>query len=92
MPGKAFVYPSPARNGRAWLALQMAQPGRAEIRIWNEAMSLVDRLDVDLPAGAQKAGLDVKAYATGVYFYQVRMRYSGGGSEQTSLLKFTVLR
>jgi hypothetical protein len=90
--GQAFVYPSPARGASSHVAYGMAKPGKVTIRVWNEGAGLVDEVRETKPAGSQISELLTGRYAPGVYYYQVKMDYDSGESENSGTLKFTVLR
>ena len=91
-PGKAFVYPSPARGGTAQVAYGLSGPGEVLIRVWNERADLVDEIrERKAAGGAQVTKLATRAYAPGVYLYRVMVSYDKGTSEAFAVSKFAVL-
>ena len=76
----------------AAVAYRMAYSGRVRITVWNAALELVAELDDWKGEGPQTSALTVATYATGVYFYRVRLDYDGGASEQLPIKRFVVAR
>lgn len=70
----------------------MREPGSAEILVWNERGTLVAEQTQDQGCGVQMTALNIQRFAAGVYFYQVRLKYSSGGQESPGTQKFMVLR
>ena len=90
-PGTCFTYPAPAKGDQVRFAYFMRQSGSAEILVRNERGDLLADLAQPAICGAQVAVLDIRSYAAGVYFYQVRLNYGSGG-EKLALKKFVVVK
>lgn len=90
--GGTFVYPSPARGGAVNVVYFMREPGRALIRIWNEAGDLAASVEEPRLAGPQKTRFATSGYAAGIYLYKVILTYDSGTKEETNTRKFVVAK
>jgi hypothetical protein len=88
--GKTFAFPSPARGERVNFAYSMAESGKADIRVYNEAGDLVARIQDDKLIGTQTSRLSVRDFAPGVYIYKVLLTYASGKVESLEVQKFAV--
>lgn len=90
--GATFAYPSPARGGALNVVYFMQEPGRALIRIWNEAGDLASSVEEPRLAGPQKTRFLTADYAAGIYLYKVVLTYDSGKTEETKTRKFVVAK
>jgi hypothetical protein len=89
--GKAYVYPCPVRpNQSARIVFAMRSPGEAEVRVYHEDGTLVERMVRRRPFGIQEEDLQTGRYAPGVYLYRVTLKYDTGFVEQLRSGWFTV--
>lgn len=88
--GQTFAYPSPVRKGFVNLVYKMVTEGKATIKVWNENGDLVATQEDSKLVGVQRSLIPVADFASGVYLYQVRMRYDSGATEDSDVQKFAV--
>jgi len=80
--GAPYVYSNPASGPTVRFVYDMAEAGKADIRVWNASGVLAASLeDVWAAAGVQQSTLNIQSFAPGHYFYQVDLKY-GSGREQ----------
>ena len=91
-PGTSFTYPAPATGDQVNFAYYMREAGSAQILVWNEGGDLAAECNQQQGCGPQKAVLNIRGFAVGVYYYQVRMKYDSGGNENVKTKKFVVLK
>ena len=92
IPGTCFTYPAPATGDTLNFAYYMRGPGSAQILVWNERGDLAAQTSQTQGCGAQASPLDIRRFAAGVYFYQVRIRYDGASGEELKPGKFAVIK
>jgi len=89
--GQCFVYPSPAKGDHATVSYDMVESGQAELKVWNERAELVYHATETKPAGVQISSFSLAGYASGVYLYNLALRYVSGRVENIPLHKFAVI-
>jgi hypothetical protein len=62
----------------------MAENGKAFIRVWNASGVIVGSLQEVKPAGQQVSVMNVQSFAPGHYFYQVDLKYDSGREDRSS--------
>ena len=90
--GAAYVYPSPATGDFIHLVYEMPEPGRAIVRIFNEAGDLVENREERKAAGLQEIRLGTLYYTPGVYFYRVWLVLDSGRTDKLEPGKFSFVR
>ena len=90
--GKAFAFPSPARKGKVNFVYNMAEPGKAKIRVYNDNGDYAAGIEEQKPSGAQKSTISVRDFAPGVYIFKVVLTYDSGKSESLDAQKFSVIK
>ncbi len=80
--GQPYVSPNPSAGNLVRFTYQMAQPGRAVIRVWNAWGNLTATLNDPKSSGLQSSQLDVSTFAPGHYLYRVELDYDSGQSEK----------
>lgn len=90
--GKSFAFPSPARKGKVSFVYNMASPGKARIRVYNDNGDYAAGLDEQKPGGAQKSEMQLGGFAPGVYLYKIVLTYDSGKTESLETQKFTVIK
>lgn len=88
--GQAFAYPSPAKGSEVHIVYNMAEAGKADVRVWNDGGDLVARVEEEVPSGPQKTKVSISSFAPGIYLYKVIMTYSGDKVEKLETRKFAV--
>ena len=85
---KPYVYSNPTSGPTVKFVYNMAQAGKADIKVWNAWGNLVAEIDEAQSAGEASSSLDVRSFAPGHYFYRVVLRYDSGQQEsfQTQIL------
>jgi hypothetical protein len=91
-PGRNFVYPQPCHGGPLHFAYFMRQPGQANLHLFNAAGVALGGLDEHRGAGPQVGTLQVTAFADGVYYYEIEIRYDSGEREMLKAGKFLIVR
>ncbi|HVZ80707.1 MAG TPA: NHL repeat-containing protein [bacterium] len=89
--GNFFIYPSPVRGDQATVSYEMAEPGRMDLRVWNEKAEIVTRVTEQKLSGTQISPISVAGFRSGVYFYMVTLHYDSGREEKLGPKKFIVL-
>ncbi len=89
-PGEAFAFPSPAKGQEVNIVYFMPEPGRADIRVYNDHGDLVARGEEDKPSGAQKTTFPINGFASGVYLYKVILSYGADKVDKLETKKFAV--
>lgn len=90
-PDASILYPSPATGDYATVGYRMARAGEVRVRVWNAVGDPVADLVEMKGTGDQTSRLTVREYATGLYFYQVVLRYNDGGTSELPTEKFIVI-
>lgn len=90
-PGDFFIYPSPARGSQATVSYNMEEPGRADLRVWNEKAELVTHVTDSKPAGVQTTTFSITGFGPGVYFYALTLNYDSGQVEKLGPKKFAII-
>lgn len=80
--GRPYVYSNPSSGPTVQFVYDMAESGRALIRVWNASGMLAASLEEAKPAGVQQSRLDIQSFAPGHYFYQVDLRYDSGKEDR----------
>jgi hypothetical protein len=91
-PGVMFTYPQPCRSPVLHFAYFMRGPGQAHLHLFNAAGLALGSLDEHREAGPQVGNLQVGSFASGVYYFQMEIRYDAGDREMLKAGKFLVLR
>ncbi|HXB96560.1 MAG TPA: hypothetical protein VNZ54_00815, partial [bacterium] len=91
-PGDIFTYPQPCRGRALHFAYFMRRPGQANLRIFNAAGVALGGLDEHREAGPEVGTLEVSAFANGVFYYQMEIRYDAGDREMLKVGKFLIVR
>jgi outer membrane protein assembly factor BamB len=90
---KCYVYPDPVKGGQAHVAYDMAEPGFADVKVYQSNGELASRVrDRCDEAGTHSTEVNVESCAPGVYFYKVDMEYDSGRKDRMEVKKFIVTR
>jgi hypothetical protein len=83
-----YVYSNPTSGPTVNFVYTMAQPGTANIRVWNSWGNLVATINDAKPAGEGSSTLEVTSFAPGHYFYRVVLNYNSSQADrfQTQIL------
>jgi hypothetical protein len=76
-----YVYSNPTSGPTVNFVYNMAQPGTANIRVWNAWGNLTATINDAKPAGEASSTLDVSTFAPGHYFYRVVLNYNSGQTD-----------
>ena len=83
-PGnKPYVYSNPSSGPTVQFVYNMADSGKADIRIWNASGVLAASLEDVKPSGIQQSTLNIQAFAPGHYFYQIDLKYDSGQEDRS---------
>ena len=80
--GNPYVAPNPSNGPTVEFVYWMAEPGTADIKVWNAWGNLSASLKDAKPAGQASSLLNVSKFAPGHYFYQVVLRYDSGRQDK----------
>ncbi len=82
-PGnQPYVYSNPSSGPTVSFVYNMAESGKADIRVWNASGVLAGSLEDTKPAGVQQSELNIQAFAPGHYFYQIDLKYDSGREDR----------
>ncbi len=83
-----YVYSNPTSGPTVTFVYTMAQPGKADIQVWNAWGNLAATVNEAKAAGEASSSLDVRSFAPGHYFYHVVLHYDSGQTQsfQTQIL------
>lgn len=90
--GDSYIYPSPARGGRATLSYNMAESGTLDLQLWNQNGERISEITDRKPAGPQATSFSLTGFAPGIYYYLATLNYDSGMSERLKMEKFAVIR
>jgi pectate lyase len=79
-----YVYSNPTSGPTVSFVYNMAENGKAFIRVWNASGVIVGSLQEVKPAGQQVSVMNVQSFAPGHYFYQVDLKYDSGREDRSS--------
>jgi hypothetical protein len=83
-PGnQPYVYSNPSSGPTVSFVYNMAESGKANIRVWNASGVLAASLEDTKPAGVQQSVLNIQAFAPGHYFYQIDLKYDSGREDRS---------
>ena len=88
--GGNYIFPSPSTGDTARIVYTMASAGSVKIKIYNETGRLVDSIEEDKPVGFQGSNVSVGSFASGTYYYVLKLVYADSTETQSSR-KFAVL-
>ena len=91
-PGRLFAYPQPCHGGPLHFAYFMRGPGQANLHVFNAAGVALGGLNEHRDAGPEVGTLQVTAFADGVYYYEIEIRYDSGEREMLKAGKFLIVR
>jgi len=90
-PGMTYSYPLPAKvGGTVNVVYMMADPGTAQISIYNLFGTLVLSFTDAKSGGLQSSAIDLCCLPPGVYLYLVQLNYNTGNQEKLSVGKLVV--
>jgi len=92
LPGTIFPFPQPARANLVRFAYFMRKPGQARLRVFNANGVALGGLSEHAAAGPTVSTLEVSAFANGVYYFQMEIRYDAGDREMLKVGKFLIAR
>lgn len=75
---ESYAYPNPAVGWTLRLHLQLCQPGRLSLFLYNVTGEMVGQSAYDGLSGANDLALSIQGWAPGVYFYRFEIEDSGG--------------
>ncbi len=82
-PGnQPYVYSNPSSGPTVSFVYNMAENGKADIKVWNASGILAASLEEQKPAGVQQSTLNIQAFAPGHYFYQIDLKYDSGEEDR----------
>ena len=80
--GNPYVAPNPSNGPTVEFVYQMAEPGTANIKVWNALGNLAASMSDAKPAGEASSALNVSGFGPGHYFYQVILNYNSGRQDK----------
>jgi pectate lyase len=80
--GVPYVYSNPSSGPAVSFIYDMAEIGKADIRVWNASGVLAASLEDVKAAGVQQSVLNIQSFAPGHYFYQVDLKYDSGREQR----------
>jgi len=89
---KAYVYPNPVRDGRAFLRYYLGANADVTAMVINAVGEIVERLDVGMPTALTDNEIvwDTREYASGLYI--CRIEAVSGSRKEVRLIKAAVIR
>ena len=88
--GRTYAFPSPAKGNLVNIAYQMAETGKARIRVYNDNGDLAASVEEAKAPGPQRSQISIKDFAPGVYIYKTVLSYNSGREEALDVQKFAV--
>ena len=77
-----YVYPNPTSGGNVKFVYQMAESGKASIKVWNAWGNLAATINESKPPGLASSSLDVSSFAPGHYLYRIILNYNSGHRDE----------
>jgi hypothetical protein len=87
----SYAYPNPVKGCCVNVVYRMEEPGTVEIRVYQEAGNLVNRVEEWKDAGVRVSRVACRQ-APGYYFYRVTLRYDSGRTDVLSTGEFVVVK
>lgn len=77
-----YVYSNPSSGPTVQFVYNMAESGKADIRVWNASGVLAASLEDAKASGIQQSVLNIQSFAPGHYFYQIDLKYDSGREDR----------